>query len=318
MFIAILAMPRIASAQVSVDVGATAYVDYYYSLSSPVEEEEGMHGFTYRRLYLTTDFRFAENFKGRARLEANDGTIGSKGPVPFVKDLYLTWNYTGDHSVTMGVAPPPAFVVSEDLWDYRSLEKTILDLQGIVDSRDFGVRFNGPILSGGKVRYAAMVANNEAARPEVDKYKRGYVQLEVYPTNNLTFTVGADRAGFGDETSLQNQTRISALAGFSNERFAIGVEPYVTLQEFEVGEDFEATGISVFGRVNITETVELVARADRVREERNSVRNETFFLGGLAFKPNGNVRIIPNIWYFESDQVDTAETLARLTLDIDF
>jgi hypothetical protein len=305
-----------AKAQVEVEIGALAYIDYYYTLSSPVEEDDGLHGFTYRRLYLTTDFRLSEDFKGRARLEANDGTTGSKGPVPFVKDLYLTWNYAGDHSVTMGVAPPPAFEVTERIWSYRSLEKPILDFQGINDSRDFGIRINGPLVRG--IRYGAMVANNNAAKPETDPYKRGYVQLEFYPTDHLTFTLGADHAGFGEDGPVSGSTRLSVMAGYVGDRFAVGAEPYMYVETAVVGDDFESIGISLFGRVRFSPKWELVARTDRIREEQTSDRTESFTLLGLAFRPNENVRIIPNLWFLDKNAIDEAEALARLTVDVSF
>ena len=311
-----LALPQEASAQVSVDVGGTAYVDYFYTVSSPVEEREGYHGFTYRRLYLTTDYRLSEDFKGRARLEVNAGTTVDDRPVPIVKDLYLTWNYAGSHSVTMGVAPPPVFEASEKVWDYRSLEKTILDLQDVVDSRDFGVRVNGPIFRG--VRYGAMVANNQGIEPESDEYKRGYAQLEIYPIDHVILTVGADHAGFGDESPFNSATRFSGLVAYSTERFAIGVEPYTFVQDFDAGSDLEAAGVSVFGRVSVLPTLDLVARFDRVREGRATKRDETFILGGIAFRPNQYVRIIPNIWVSDVDLPNRTHTMGRLTLDISF
>ena len=305
-----------ANAQVKVEVGGLAYIDYFYTVSSPVEEEDDLHGFTYRRLYVTTDFRISEDFKGRARLEANDGTTGSKGPVPFVKDLYLTWNYTGGHSVTMGVAPPPVFEATERVWGYRSLEKTILDFQGINDSRDFGIRVNGPLYKG--IRYGAMVANNNASKPETDPYKRGYLQLEFYPMDKLAFTLGADHAGFRDDGPISGSTRLSAMGGYTGDRFAFGVEPYVYVETAVAGDDFESIGISIFGRVRFTPKWELILRTDRVREEQASERTETFTMGGLAFRPNENVRIIPNLWFLDKNATDEAEALARLTVDVSF
>jgi hypothetical protein len=56
----------------TVELGGRAYVDYFYNLSALTDAtgaaEEGLHGFRYRRLYLTADYTLSEKFSGRARL----------------------------------------------------------------------------------------------------------------------------------------------------------------------------------------------------------------------------------------------------------
>lgn len=297
----------------TVEVGGLAYLDYFYNLSTPEETEEDLHGFTYRRLYLTTDFELSERFVGRARLEVSDATTGSHGPVPFVKDLYLTWRYTGSHAATFGVSPPPAFEIAERVWDYRSLEKTILDFQGVVNSRDFGIRFNGPITSGGLLRYAAMIANNDATRPESDAYKRAYAQLSVHPTRELSFTAGADNAGYGDDRA--GSTRLSAFGGFAGERLRIGLEGFWSVLTMDDSNEFVHTGMSLFGSVQVAPRWEVVARVDRAMEKLSDADLfETFILGGVAFEPNEFVRLIPNIWVLHGSDVDESEVTGRFTV----
>lgn len=309
-------VPVLTRAQ-TVDVGGLAYLDYYYTVSSPTEEDEGLHGFTYRRLYLTTDFTLSEDFRGRARLEANEGSSGPSGPVPFVKDLYLTWAYAGEHSATFGVAPPPAFEVSENVWGYRSLEKTILDLQGIVGSRDVGIRFEGPLAWGGRIRYAGMLANNSGTRVESDPYKRAYVQIAAFPTERLAFTVGADHAGYADP--LDTGTRFSGFAGYSAEAFRLGLEGYWYRLGFDNDDESESIGLSLFGAVRLAPAWEMVARIDRASEDLPGTdRLETFFLGGVSYAPNAFVRLIPNIWIFKIDESERDEMLARMTVEVTF
>ncbi len=311
-----VAMPGAGRAQ-AVDLGAQVFMDYYYNLSSSSEEAEGLHGFTYRRLNLTTDFTLTEEFRGRARLEASDATTGAKGPVPFVKDLSLTWKYVGDHSATIGVTPPPAFELTERIWGYRSLEKTILDFQGIVASRDFGIRFDGPIVSTGIVRYAVMLANNSATSPETDAYKRVYGTLSAHPTETLSFLVGADHAGFGD--ARKSSTRVSAFAGYASERFRLGAEGFYSALVLENESRFDHVGVSLFGSFRVDPRWELTARVDRSREEMpGDERFDTFVLGGVSYRPNEFVRLIPNVWFYKVDEIDDAEVTGRFTVSVDF
>lgn len=294
-----------------VDLGGRAYLDYYYTLSTPDEARDGLHGFTYRRLYLTADFTLSDDFEGRARLEANEGTTGADGPVPYVKDLSLTWTYNGEHQATLGVTPPPAFEQAEDVWGYRSLEKTILDLQGIVSSRDFGLRLDGPLAADGAVRYAVMYANNSAVRPEEDKYKRLYGQVEVQ-AGELIFVAGADYAGYPGPR--EQGLRLSGFGGYRGDRLQAGVEGY-----WYEDEQKERLGGSLFGRVQVAPAWEVVARVDRGLVHRSeSVPAQTFFLAGVAYRPHPNVALIPNVHFRSSDEDDVPRTRTRLTVEVSF
>lgn len=300
-----------------IDVGGRAFVDYFYNITSPTAAEEGFHGFRYRRLYLTTDFTLSEAVEGRARLEASDETVGTKGPVPYVKDLSVTWTYSGAHSATVGVTPPPAFEASEDVWGYRSLDKTILDLQGIVSSRDFGLRFDGPVAGLEVLEYAVMVANNSGVRPETDNNKRVYGQLQVAPTEQLTFVVGGDYAGYG--APHEDGLRLSAFGGYSTDRFRLGVEGYwFRLDAVDERDARTDVGGSVFGRLKVGSSWEAVARLDRSRETGLQPRRlETFAVAGIAYRPHPNVALIPNL-RVQAPSDTEAETTGRVTVEVNF
>lgn len=297
-------------------IGTTAYVDYYYNLSSPSEQQEDLNGFTYRRLFLTADFRIDDAFSSRVRLEANDGTTQSFGPVPFVKDLYLRWTSPGGHQITGGVQAPPAFEATETVWGFRSLEKTVLDLFGVVNSRDFGIRFNGPITGDGRLRYAAMLANNESVRPEDDKHKRIYAQLETRPTDRLVFTAGGDYATYADERD--GALRLSGMAGYVADRFAVGAEAFRYGVQFAGDEASTMLGLSLFARGAIAADWQLVGRVDRVRNEPvvGSDQSMTFFVAGVAYAPRPGIRLIPNIHVLHEDGQDDSAVMGRFTLEV--
>lgn len=299
-----------------IDLGGRAYVDYFYNFSAPDAEEEHLHGFRYRRLYLTTDFTLSEAFEGRARLEANDGTTGPNGPEPFVKDLFLRWAYSGEHRATLGVTSPPAFGVSNDVWGYRSLDKTILDRRGIVGSRDFGLRLDGPLGRTGAVRYSVMLANNNAVSPETDPYKRVYGQLHAAPSDRLTLVLGGDYAGYGDER--ERAGRLSAFAGYSTERVRLGLEGYWYRLTFAEGSDRTDIGGSLFGIVQVAPEWDLLVRLDRGRDETGEDDlYETFLLGGVAYRPHPNVALIPNFRMRDPSNA-AAATTGRITVEMTF
>lgn len=349
----------------TVKLGGLAYADYFYRPGD--DDETGLwqkpkdnlwdaardatindtfHGFTYRRLYLTTDAAISEEFKARFRLEASDSKLGSGGPAPFVKDLWVDWNYAGDHSARLGVMPPPAFQLSEGVWGYRSLEKTILDLQGVNSSRDFGIRFDGPLpVRNGLVRYAAMLANGNGNRADDDKYKKGYARISVHPSDKLVFSAGTDYEKYLDDLVIEGDIvisrpyramRTSVFGGYEGEMVRFGAEAF--LYELKLAQEQTYTvrhdnadgfietstyeplnrisGVSVFGAFRLNPLVEFTGRLDLTRNDGefggiDPLLKETFVLAGVAFRPHKNVRIIPNLWWFGSDvQWDEAPEVA--------
>jgi len=320
----------------SVELGGRAFGDYFYAASAPDSIQgalsypisvpdsarEGLHGFAYRRLYLTMDFQLSRRLRGRARLEANDGTTGPKGPIPYVKDLWVEWAYRGAHTATVGVTKPPAVEISTDVWGYRSLEKTILDRRGIVSSRDFGLRLDGPLFADGDVRYAVMYANNSATRPEGDQNKRVYGRISATPTEQVTLAAGGGYAAYDDRRD--RGARLSGFAGYEAERVRVGLEGYGTATRLTDTTSVREHGASLFGHLQVTQDIGVVARADWATRLPPATDPRTFdpvamlLLAGITYTPHPNVEVLPNVWVRTSNRYDRSDTLLRLTLDLSF
>lgn len=308
-----------AAAQSPLRLGSTAYLDYFYNLTSPDEGGEGLDGFTYRRLYLTADYRLSEHFSARARLEAGESVVGDKGPVPFVKDLYLRWRGGEGHTLTVGVAPPPVYDLAEDLWGYRGLEKTLLDLFGVVSSRDFGVRAHGPLFAGGAVQYALMYANNSGTRPETNDGKRYYSQIILRPSERVTATLGANYASYEDPHGRDDELVASAMAAYVTSRARVGFEAFWNRLSLDAavagGGEGVRSGVSLWAVGRLAEDWELVARVDRAELGLgDSAERATHVLGGLSYRANEWVRVVPNLQYLTEDEESEDPLLrARMT-----
>lgn len=291
------------------------YMDYFYNFADPSSEAEGLHGFQYRRLYLTADYTLSEAFSGRARLEAPEGAAELSGVK--VKDLSLTWDYSGAHSATLGVTPPPAFGLAEGVWGYRSLARTVMDLQDVADSRDLGLRVNGPLFGDGMVRYAAMIANNtNTGFVETNEHKRLYGQLQVRPTDQWLLVAGADYAAFPDDR--EGGTRLSAFAGYTGDAFRVGLEAYWYQLTRTSAATRTDTGGSLFGIVEVAPAWELIGRLDRTWTSGiGPDRYDTFVVAGIAYRPHPSVALIPNLRLEDRDD-GPANTTGRATVEIDF
>ena len=304
-----------AVAQNAFTFGSQIYADYSYVVKSASGEEDGNNAFGYRRVYFTANYVKSERFSGRLRLEATDGSTTAQGkPAPFVKDLYLKWRGAlgAGHDLIMGVSSPPSWVVSEAVWGYRSLIRSLQDRGEILSSRDMGVAIRGPVTSDGRVRYGAMIANNENVSRETDKHKRLYGQFEFYPTDVLSFTLGGDFASFEDGSAVN----VNAFAGYSSHELRVGVEGYISPRSFDDRSDeLVNTGISIFVVAQLLRPLSAIIRIDRLAQDFLGVRTtNTMILAGVTFKVERGVEIVPNILVFKESEQDDPSVTGRVTL----
>ena len=302
--------------------------DYFYNISRDTSSAllsntatggaKDFNGFQIRRVYLTYDNEISTVFSSRVRLE---GTTGA----PFIKDAYLKWKEVFNSSdLIVGIQPTPAFEVSESYWGFRSVEKTILDLRGIVSARDLGVSLKGKLDSDGMTNYWLMYGNNSGVGAETDKYKRFYAHIDLKPIDKFRVTVYADykmQSNINDPTStavpkktLGSNVLTSALfLGFAEKgSYSVGVEGFY--QIFNNGyihgtapitiDDKNALGISFFGSYFLNSDLNLFGRYDYYEPNMAStakydVRN--YLIAGASWSVDKNVSIIPNI------QVETYE-----------
>lgn len=349
--------------------------DYYYNIardgnfnnfsstaasSGAAPGTTAMQAFQFRRIYLGYDNDISEQFTARLRFEADQAALpGSTGDVLtggkvsiFVKDAYLRWkNVFSGSDLFFGVQPPPAYEISEAAWGYRSLEKTIMDLRGIVDSRDMGIALKGKITDDGMVNYWVMFGNGAGtSKPETDRWKRYYAHVQVKPITNLQATVYADYKDVPDIANafksgrhLDNHALTTALfVGYSEPfEYNIGFEGFLQSTNNGIKDTIAKSysskstlGISLFGSYNIIPELALVARYDNFNPSTDdngkdpkivtasvasSNLSRNYIIVGLSWKVDKNVSIIPNLLYetYEAPKGGTApdaSVTARLTL----
>ena len=122
-------------------IDGLVFADYYYNMSNSVAAEKNRNAFQYRRIYFTFENNITADIKVRFRLESESDKYGTATKInPFVKHAYLEWaNLVPKHSLFLGIAETNAFKNSEELWGYRSIEKTIIDLNKICSSADLDI-----------------------------------------------------------------------------------------------------------------------------------------------------------------------------------
>ncbi len=317
-FMVTLSLPYSSAAQNAFDFSGRVYADYTYTFKSPVQVQEGENAFGYRRVYFTADYRQSDRFSGRIRFEANDKSTTAQGrPSPFVKDLSLKWSGAlGEgHDIIMGLSRTPSWVVSQKVWGYRSLTKSLQDRGKILSSRDIGVALKGRLTSDGKVRYGIMLANNESVSRETDKHKRVYGQLEFYPVQKLSITLGSDFASFEDGSVIN----FNAFGGYDSGMLRFGLEGYLNPRSFDDShDDIIRSGASLFIVARVAERISGILRVDRLVEDYLGIKTvETMLLAGFGFHTGPGVQIIPNIVVIDDSEDDDPTITGRLTLHVD-
>jgi len=286
--------------------------------NSSASGEKAYQGFQLRRIYFTYDNAISDKFSTRLRLEMDAGGARDIKIVPFVKDAYLKWkNVIDGGDFIFGIQPTTAFEVSEGSWGYRSLEKTILDLRGIIPSRDFGVALKGKFDGGGTVNYHFLVANGYGNKNQPkDKQHRYAATILVKPGGNLLFTVTGDFKSQAAIPDPANSTATlsngvftgSVFAGYSDPgHFSLGAEGFMqstangfTPSTATAPKSLMRMGVSAWAAVNLNPDVQLVGRYDLFDPNTDSDilakgDSRNLIIGALAWKPDKNVTVMPNV-----------------------
>lgn len=313
--------------------------DYYYNARHHVAEQKDLNAFSIRRIYFTFENNLTKDIKTRFRLESSHGDFGEKAKInPFVKHAYLEWsNLIPNHKLYLGIAETNAFKNAENLWGYRSIEKTIMDLNKISSSADMGVALKGDLSD--KMHHWLTVMNGPGySSAEKDRFKKVGYALWLTPVEGLILEGYADyeKQDPHSDNYLVKDLFVSkgyytmkGLVGLSGMSYSIGLEIFQQtrlksgLNNPSVVDsvisgtkaDVVKSGFSAFGSwITPVPKLKLFARYDwfdantaddvvtefdkDVLKVTNGKDNETsLIIAGLDYIPTGNLHIMPNVIY---------------------
>ncbi len=300
----------------AVKVSGLVFGDYYYEAQNHSESIEDANGFWFRRAYLTFDSRLSDSIDSRLRFEMNSpGDFVSSGKLtPFVKDAWIRMKYAGGQQAILGISPTPAFDYIEGFWGYRSLEKTILDLQKVESSRDFGLALKGGVGSAGALDYHAMFSNGGGEKSETNHGKKILFALGHQPSKGAVAQFFTDY----EWRPEGNRYTFQGFLGYKGSRGRVGLQYAHQTREL-VAKNYDLNLLSVFGVANMTEKVSLVGRYDRVFEpnpEGGSIdylpfdpnAKSNMFLAALDFKAHRQFNIMPNVEIVKYDKTADGTT----------
>lgn len=302
-----------------------SFGDGYYFMDNEAAANEGESGFVIRRATLTYDYIHNKTFRSRFRVEADQSALtASNRLLVYVKDAYLMWRgmLGAGHDAVVGISPTPSFQTSEEVWGYRSLEKTLLDHRGIVSSRDIGIDFKGGL--GNSASYWFKIGNNSLDGRGTSL--RVYGNFKYRLSQGAVVTVSSDWYKGeitvpGQGVMKGNRTVVAGFLGYVEpKQYSFGLEGAYRLQEKNdivtptLVEDLKSHGLSAFGWISLNDIMRVIARYDYFQANSRIVNGALhYFLAGVDYTPLSTVHVIPNITLQDRKSVPGSDIQGRIT-----
>ncbi|MEI8278293.1 MAG: hypothetical protein WCG87_00945 [Bacteroidota bacterium] len=337
---------------------------------------EGNSMFQFRRLYLGYDYNISEKFSAEFLLAAEDNIVptiykntkgldsagAASGDLltngkfsPYIKLANIRWKgiWKGTDLVFGQVATPSFPMMSEAIWGYRSIERTVSDIRR-TPSFDFGTTLQGKFYNTKDMEfgYNVMVGNGQSAKPENDQFKWFYgdVYAKVFD-KHLIIDLYQDYQRINWTPTWHHDRNMTKLfLAYNGPKLTIGFEGFVNT----LMGDIKATGtdgktyyrttnayaFSLFTRGRIyKDKLGFFARYDKydpsgnisavtgtgtaftsysaLTSQYDPKTRENFVTAGIDFTPVKNVHIMPNIWYNNYDNASATKYTSNAASNYD-
>ena len=254
-----------------------------------------LNGVQLRRAYFQVDNDLSIKYSTRFRLEADSKSLTSDGKIGVaVKAAYMKVRSVYPRAdLYFGVIATPTFENSEEYWQYRAIEKTIVDFRGLAPSADVGAEVKGFADPGHVVGYTVMVGNGGGQKPETNRDKRTYVAFPIR-WKDLRVEPYVD---YENIYNAKDRATYKLFAGYDIPHGAVGLELTHQVAHKPVGAYTEADGSSLFARYARTPMLAGFARADYFRPDRrvgNRV-DQLLLIIGADWQPLKDVHFMPNL-----------------------
>ena len=283
--------------------------------------------FQFRRIYLGYNYDISQHFSAEFLLAAEDnfnttgldaqsaGDLTQSGKfAPYVKLANIRWkNLWKNSDVVFGQQSTPSFAktgrndqTSEEVWGYRSIERTITDIRR-TPSFDMGISLQGWFDNKGNFGYMLMAGNGTSAKPETDNFKWFYgdvyakflnkrLIVDLYQDyEKLNWGVYVPISSTNSKPSLngplyhdRNMTKL--FLAWNTKKLTIGSETFMNT----IMGDVKVTGKdgSTYYRTSKTFATSFYVRGRIVTMSNNSTLG--FFARYDNYNPSGNLDNIVN------------------------
>jgi hypothetical protein len=262
--------------------------------------------FDVKRFYLGVDHKFNDTWS--ANLTTDVSLISGVGETAYIKKAYLQAKYSDALTVRLGAADLPWIPFVEDLYGYRFMEQTLTDRTKFGTSADWGVHALGK-LADGHINYAVAIVDGAGYRNPQRSDSPDIEGRISYNVDKFTFAVGGHSGKLGKDAfpaaTFHTATRYDVLAAYVDKKFRLGAE-YFTADNWNTvtsATKDSSDGYSVWGSVNMTDTVSAFARGDweKPSKDINPSLKENYYNLGINWEPT---KIVDLALVYKHDQVE--------------
>jgi hypothetical protein len=309
-------------------VNAQLFTDYIYVKHAPdytigsaqyAGYAQDYASFEIRRLFLGYNYDFTRDFTGEILFSYEGNLDGSGNRGVLLKVADIKWkNIFPNSDFLIGLQFTPAFVLlTEKVWGYRSIEKTILDKNKFAAPTDLGAGLQGAFDNDKNYGYNILYADGTGTKPENDRYKKIYADLwGKFLDKRIIVDFYGDLEQKSDIPIVVYQTAKFFLA-YQSDPLTVGLEAFVVYETRGVqaspdGIDYNFTDVEPFGYsffvtgAIFPNKLNFFARYDSFDPDlmydpslyyEYSTAKEHFITTGLDWTPYSAIHIMPNIWY---------------------
>jgi len=253
--------------------------------------------FRFRRVQLTASQDLDSTFSVLVQLEVDDGEVTSKGKsAAFLKQAWLRWSHLGPFGdFTFGESLTPTWALAERYWGYRSIEKTVTDLQGLGFATDMGLALQQVPSPVHPVGWHLMLSNDNGQKPENDATKRLSLSVPVRFGDFVLEGLG----DFSGTAGPRDRWTAKLFAGWQHGVNAAGAEIYerVNAATGPGGADVRPAGVSVFAHHALSARTQAVGRVDWTDPDLGTSSagyHELYFVAALDASPRAGIHLMPN------------------------
>jgi hypothetical protein len=261
---------------------------------------KGRNAFAFRRLYLGYDYNISTKFSAELLLAAEDNFPAFNPPSSaaasgdelsnsketfFIKLADVRWkNIWNGTDLVIGEQVTPAFpLLSERIWNYRSVERTISDIRR-TPSYDMGAGLQGAFdPSTRNFGYDLLVANGTSDKPASNSFKWFYGDVYAYAFDKkLVFDLYADYQRLNWQPGWHHDRQmIKGYIAYTTPALTIGAEGFINT----IRADTKATFIT-----GGADTINTVAEGLSLYVHGNIVPGKLrFFARWDGYNPNHKV-----------------------------
>jgi len=309
-------------------MNAQLFTDYYYVKHAPdytigsaqyAGASQDYASFEIRRLFLGYNYDFTREFSGEILFSYEGNLDGSGNRGVLLKVADIKWkNIFSNSDFLIGLQFTPSFVLlTEKVWGYRSIEKTILDKNKFASPTDLGAGLQGAFDNDKNYGYNILYADGTGTKPENDRYKKIYADLwGKFLDKKIIVDLYGDLEQKREIPQIVFQTGKLFLA-YQTDALTIGLEAFLIYETRGVQAspdalDYNYTDVEPFGySLFITGSIfpkklNFFARYDSFDPDlmynpslyyAYSTAKERFITAGLDWTPFQAIHIMPNIWY---------------------